>query len=153
MQRSDDRQPASAEMTVRRWEVADFPAVQALFVAEGWPTPRDRPDVAQAAWRCSTPVLVAEAAGAIVGFLRGLGDGGLTVYVAELLVRPDWRGRGVATTLLVEAQRLNPGARLDLLATEASAPFYERLGFRPFRGYRLSWEEGAALRSDSPDTP
>ncbi|MGN6696689.1 MAG: GNAT family N-acetyltransferase [Thermomicrobiales bacterium] len=130
-----------AGVTVRAWMEDDFPAVQQLSAAEGWPTPLHRPETARQAWRHSSPALVAVADGAVIGFLRGLSDGGVTVYVAEVLVAPAWRGRGLGMALLELAQRLNPGARLDLLATAASRAFYERAGFRPFYGYRLSWEE------------
>jgi len=133
-----------AGVTVRAWAEADFPAVQQLSAAESWTTPLNWPEAARQAWLRSEPALVAVADGAIVGFLRGLSDGGVTVYIAEVLVAPTWRGRGLGAALLELAQRLNPGARLDLLATAASRAFYERAGFRPFYGYRLSWAEREA---------
>ena len=124
-----------AGVTVPAWTEADFPAVQRLSAAEGWTTPLDRPAAARQAWQHSWPALVAVADRAVIGFLRGLSDGGVTVYVAEVLVAPAWRGRGLGAALLELAQRLNPGARLDLLATAASRSFY---------GYRLSWAEREA---------
>ncbi len=74
----------------------------------------------------------------IIRFLRGLSDGAVTSYVAELLVAPDWRGRGIAAALLDEAHQRFPSTRIDLLATPESSRFYERIGFYPFAGFRRS---------------
>lgn len=128
----------SPGVTIRPWAETDFPAVQDLPAAEGWPTPVERPDDTLAAWRHSWPALVAVARGEVVGFLRGLTDGYITLYVAELLVAPRWRGRGVGTALIEVAQRLYPSTRIDLLGTETSASYYETHGYRPFRGFRKS---------------
>jgi ribosomal protein S18 acetylase RimI-like enzyme len=87
-------------------------------------------------WQQAQVVLVAVANGEIAGFLRGLSDGAVTTYVAELLVAPDCRGRGIAVALLDEAQQRFPSTRLDLLATAESSSFYERIGFYAFAGYR-----------------
>lgn len=64
-------------------------AIQHLSVAEGWTTPADRPDDALAAWRHSWPSLVALHEGTVIGYSRGLSDGAVTTYIAEVLVAPD----------------------------------------------------------------
>jgi GNAT superfamily N-acetyltransferase len=134
-------------VTIRRWEEGDFPAVQGLSAAEGWPTPLERPDAALDAWRRSWPALVAVAGQEVIGFCRALSDGAVTTYIAEVLVASGWRGQGIGAALLEVSQRLAPGSRLDLLALETSRTFYERVGFRAFYGFRLSWQERAARRS------
>ena len=135
-----------AGITIRAWDEADFPTIQQLSQAEGWTTPLDRPDDALEAWRRSRPALVAAKGDAMMGFCRSLSDGLVTTYVAELLVVPSWRRRGIASALLDVTQRLCPGSRLDLLSTTAAGSFYQQAGFRPFSGFRLSWVERAALR-------
>jgi ribosomal protein S18 acetylase RimI-like enzyme len=134
-------------VTIRRWEEADFPAVQRLSAAEGWPTPLERPDAALAAWQHSWPALVAVAGQEVIGFCRALSDGGITTYIAELLVAPGWQRQGIGSALLEASQRSFPGSRLDLLAMETSRRFYERVGFRAFYGFRLNWQEREAGRS------
>lgn len=126
---------------VRAWNDADFPAVQHLSEAEGWPTPAERPREVLDAWRRSWPTLVALHEETVIGFSRALSDGGVTTYVAELLVAPAWRRLGIASALLRATHQLCPGSRLDLLATSTSSSYYERLGFRSFRGFRWSWQE------------
>ncbi len=126
---------------IRTWREADFLAIQTLSAAEGWNTPVERSEEMLEAWRRSTPALVAVERDAVIGFLRALGDGVVTIYVAELLVAPQHRGRGIASSLLRACQDAYPGTRLDLLATPDSRGYYERLGFRPWYGFRRSWDE------------
>ena len=87
-------------VSIRAWDETDFPAIQTLAQAEGWSTPRERPGEALTAWQRSWPALVAVVDGALIGFCRALSDGDVTTYVAELLVAPGWRRRGIATALL-----------------------------------------------------
>jgi GNAT superfamily N-acetyltransferase len=128
-----------ARIDIRAWTEADFPAVQRLSSAEGWPTPMARPDEALASWRNSWPALVATAGDGVVGFVRALTDGEVTMYIAELLVAPEWRGRGVGRALLDTCHLLYPHTRLDLLSTQSADPFYEANGFRRFQGFRKSY--------------
>ncbi|HET8629125.1 MAG TPA: GNAT family N-acetyltransferase [Thermomicrobiales bacterium] len=127
-----------AGIAIRAFEEGDFPAIQDLSSAEGWPTPATRPGEALAAWRRSWPALVAVEGEAVAGFVRALSDGEVTTYVAEILVAPAWRGRGVGRALLDACHALTPHTRIDLLATATSGPFYAAHGFRPMPGYRRS---------------
>jgi GNAT superfamily N-acetyltransferase len=136
------RDGLAAGIAVRPWAEADFPAIQRLSSAAGWPTPVERPDAALAAWRRSRPALVATHGTEVVGFLRALSDGEVTTYVAEILVAAEWRDRGVGSALIEACHALCPRTRLDLLSTAAAAPFYRARGFRPFPGFR----RGAAER-------
>jgi hypothetical protein len=54
--------------------------------------------------------------------------------IAKMMVRPAHRGRGVATALMVEAERIASERgrwllTLDTADDEGAGPFYERLGF------------------------
>lgn len=85
--------------------------------------------------------LVAEVDGAVVGLIeagmrRDEHNGFAGTYVNELAVAERWRGRGIGTRLLAEAERWARdhgamGMALDTLATnEGARRLYERLGFR-----------------------
>ena len=128
-----------ADVTIRAWTDADFPDIQSLSSTEGWPTPENRPDDALAAWRQSWPTLVATNGETVIGFLRALTDGRVTTYVAELLVEPQWRGKGIGRALVETCHNLCPSMRLDLLTTGSGDRFYEAAGFRHFGGYRKSY--------------
>jgi GNAT superfamily N-acetyltransferase len=123
-------------VTLWPWADADCAAIRELSAAEGWPTPTTRPEADLASWRAAWPAIIAEADGEVVGFLRALSDGAVTTYVAELLVAPAWRGRGLGRALLDACQALAPTTRLDLLAKPAATRFYERVAFRSFPGFR-----------------
>jgi predicted N-acetyltransferase YhbS len=124
---------------IRAWAEADFPAIQRLSSAEGWPTPTARPAEALVSWRNAWPTLVATGDQGLVGFVRALTDGEVTMYIAELLVALAWRGRGVGRALLDACHRLFPHTRLDLLSTQSADQFYEASGFRGFQGFRKSY--------------
>jgi GNAT superfamily N-acetyltransferase len=128
-----------AGIAIRAWSEADFSAIQRLSSAEGWPTPETRPAEALVSWRNAWPTLVARCEEEVVGFMRALTDGEVTMYIAELLVAPAWRGRGVGRALLDTCHLLYPHTRLDLLSTESADRFYVANGFRRFQGFRKSY--------------
>src|SRR5579863_7824082 len=82
--------PAGIE--IRAWAEADFPAIQRLSTAEGWPSPAQRPADSLFAWQHSWPALVAVEGAMVVGFVRGLTDGAITMYIAEMAVDVRLRG-------------------------------------------------------------
>ncbi len=124
---------------IRAWKAADFPAVQRLSMAEGWPTPTNRPDEALMAWQTSWPTLVVAYQAEVIGFVRALTDEHITMYIAELLIAPQWRGHQLGKILLDVCHQLYPSTRLDLLSTQSAEGFYESIGFRPFQGFRKSY--------------
>lgn len=126
-------------VVIRPWAETDFPAIQALSDAEGWPTPRTRPTAALDAWRRSWPALVAVTETEVVAFVRALTDGEVTLFVPELLVAPAWQGKGLGSALIEVCHLQYPRVRIELLATESSASYYAAQGFRPFFGYRKSY--------------
>jgi GNAT superfamily N-acetyltransferase len=128
-----------AGITIRAWAEADFPSIQRLSSAEGWPTPTTRPPEALISWHNAWPALVILHDDDLVGFVRALTDGQVTMYIAELLVAPEWRGRGLGRALLDACHLLFPRTRLDLLSTAAANQFYEANGFRRFQGFRKSY--------------
>ncbi len=126
-------------ISIRPWTEADFPAIQRLSAAEGWPTPNERSDDALTSWRNAWPALVSTGGETVIGFVRALSDGAVTMYVAELLVDPAYRGKGLGRALLDACHHLHPTVRFDLLSTASSEPFYEANGFRRFQGFRKSY--------------
>jgi ribosomal protein S18 acetylase RimI-like enzyme len=115
---------------LRVWCEGDFPAIQRLSSAEGWPTPERRPDEALAAWKASWPALVALEADQVVGFVRALTDGAITLYVMELLVAPAQQRKGIGRLLLDTCHLLYPRTRLEVTSAEMAQSFYGAHGFR-----------------------
>ena len=127
------------QVTIRAWTDSDFPAVRDLALTEGWTTLRDRPDDGFRAWQRAWPALVVTHGAQLIGFLRALTDEAVTLYVADLLVAPEWRDQRIGTALLKLCHLLYPTVRVDLLSTEQADAFYQARGFRPFHGFRKSY--------------
>ncbi|MDN7245364.1 GNAT family N-acetyltransferase [Planococcus shenhongbingii] len=126
---------------IRRYEERDFPAIHELNKAEGWNNLVEKHEDTKEAWKHSNAAFVAEMEGAVAGCLRGLTDGHITFYIAELLIHPEWRGQGIGKQLLSHVHSLYPKTRFELLASQTSRSFYEALGYRAFYGFRKTIEE------------
>ena len=71
-----------------------------------------------------------------IGMVRLLGDGGMSFYIKDFAVLPDWQGRGVGQALMNALhgyilESIEPGwsVSLELISTPAAVPFYQRQGF------------------------
>ena len=120
----------SSGIEIRAWTDADFPTIQQLSSAEGWLSPTQRPADSLLAWQHSWPALVAVQDYTVVGFVRGLTDGAITMFIAEMAVDARFRGRGIGRTLLDACHFLYPTTRLDLLSADDARDFYKACGFR-----------------------
>lgn len=127
-------------INIRPWSEADFPTIQQQSLAEGWTSPTQRPTESLLAWQHSWPALVAVEGEQVVGFVRGLTDGAITMYIADMAVDVRQRGRGIGRALLDACHSLYPTARLDLLAADDARAFYQARGFRVIHdGMRKSY--------------
>lgn len=52
-----------------------------------------------------------------------------------------YRRRGLGEQLLQHVHTLNPDTRLEMLASQNSHTYYEKLRFRPFYGFRKTIHE------------
>lgn len=117
------------DIHIRPWSEADFPTIQRLSLAEGWNSPTDNPTGWLLAWQHSWPALVAVERDEVVGFVRGLTDGAITIYIAEMVIDVRQRGRGIGRALLSVSHALYPTTRVDLLAADIASAFYQACGF------------------------
>ena len=117
--RPDDEDAAIA-LWLKTWQEA-YPLIDFAARVPWW---RER-------WRSelvpNAAIIVAEAAGALVGFVTIDGEG----YLDQLVVAPEHWGSKLADTLADEAKRLSPDS-VTLLVNDDNARairFYERNGF------------------------
>ena len=71
-----------------------------------------------------------------VGMARLLGDGGMSFYIKDFAVRPEYQGKGVGRLLMnameeyIRSQLPNGWAvSLELISSKGREPFYEKFGF------------------------
>ena len=119
-------------------------------IVDGTPTPEEYAafrahvrwpavDAAQAAagLRASlASVLARDVDGTLVGMGRVVGDGGVYLYLQDVIVLDRWRNNGIGTriteALLDHVRELGgPGTFVGLMAAAGAGPFYERFGFQP----------------------
>lgn len=111
---------------------ADIASIRSLYTAAGW----WREDAHDRFLRMVEKSIVLfvcdpEAEQKAIGVLRALTDGVFTTWVAEVLVDPQYRRRGVARALVADLRERFPETTLyaDVLAT--GSRFVEGVGFIP----------------------
>lgn len=129
------------ELTIRPYEETDFPAIHQLNEQEGWSNLVAKHQQTKAAWQGSNLAVVAEQEGRLVGCLRALTDGAVTLYVCELIIEKSRRGSGIGGKLMQHVHDLHPETRMELLASSTSRSYYEAKKFRAFYGFRKTYEE------------
>ncbi|KHE67499.1 GNAT family N-acetyltransferase [Halobacillus sp. BBL2006] len=126
---------------IRSFHENDFDAVQLLNEKEGWSGLVEHGQETLCSWLNSEPALIAMDGDEIVGYLRGLTDGNVTLYICELLIKESHRGRGIGEHLMQVAHECYPSTRVEMLATSSSQGYYEKRGYRSFYGFRKAAEE------------
>jgi GNAT superfamily N-acetyltransferase len=118
-------------------------------IVDGTPTPEEYAEFrAQVRWpavdathaavglRASlASVLARDVDGTLVGMGRVVGDGGVYLYLQDVIVLERWRNNGIGTriteALLDHIRELGgPGTFVGLMAAAGAGPFYERFGFQ-----------------------
>jgi len=120
----------SVKVEFRPSTVSEYKRLRRLV---GWPETEDGPT--EKALRNSLFSVVATEQDTVLGIGRVIGDGGLYFYIQDLIVHPDFQGKGIGTSLmsyLMEHIMANAksGAFIGLMAAKGLDAFYERYGFR-----------------------
>ncbi len=85
----------------------------------------------------NTPIVVCVRDGEkAIGMGRLLFDGGCAAYVADIVVRPEYRGQGIGKTIVQSlcdqaVDKLEPGEHMYFIlsSVKGKEAFYEKLGF------------------------
>lgn len=72
-----------------------------------------------------------------VGMVRLLGDVGMSFYVKDFAVRPEYQGKGVGRLLMAAIEEYimshipnGWAVSLELISSKGKEPFYEKFGFK-----------------------
>lgn len=95
------------------------------------------PEQTQTALKNSVLDIVAYDQEKAVGIGRIVGDGAIYCYVQDVVIHPDYQGKGIGSTILNKliekmTQNLEDGGRmsLGLVAAEGKESFYRKFGFK-----------------------
>ena len=107
--------------------------LQGFFV--GWPD-RPTPENHMAILMGSDLVVLALSdKSRVVGFVTAITDGVSCAYIPHLEVLPEWQGDGIGTELMRRMMlKLETIRAIDVICDEEVRGFYERLGFKAWRG-------------------
>jgi GNAT superfamily N-acetyltransferase len=83
-------------------------------------------------------VAVDAVSGKVIGMVRVVGDGILINYIQDLVVIPEWQGKGIGRRLMAAAmgelqQRAMPGSDVALISAPRTEGFYAKFGFACFK--------------------
>jgi predicted GNAT family N-acyltransferase len=70
----------------------------------------------------------------LVAFARVLSDGVYKAFLYDMIVAPEWRGKGMSARLLegvLSHPDIHDVEHLELYCTDELVPYYERVGFYP----------------------
>jgi len=80
--------------------------------------------------------------GKLIGMARVVGDGFMYFYIQDVIIDPDYQGRGIGHAIMTRveaylAKACTTGATVGLLAAKGKEPFYRRYGFIERDGVEL----------------
>ena len=129
------------EIQVRKYQEDDFPSIHALNREEQWNNLVAKKEDTISAWNHSNIAYVAMLDDKIIGYIRGMTDQSITMYIYELLIDQTYRSLGIGHNLLYYVHRLYPNTRVEMLASSTSHTYYETKGYRAFYGFRKNFTE------------
>ena len=112
--------------------------INELNKLEGWQELVESKDNYKKSLENSITIVAVDKCDNVIGFIRGLTDGYTTLFICELLIMEEKRGMGIGNSLINHLHKQYPNTRIDLLATNRSAKFYEKQDFRILTNFEPS---------------
>lgn len=105
-----------------------------LFQSAGWGNPSN--ELVQVSLENSYVTFSVEEDGMVVAMARLLGDGGMAFYLKDLVVLPEYQGRGIGKFLIAHVEKYIKGEMkdgwktcLELMSAKGKEDFYKKQGF------------------------
>ena len=109
-------------------DIAPEELLALLDACDAAPCARD-PGRIELAIENSPYIAHARAGDALVAYLSAFSDSACAVFVAQFVVHPAWRRRGLGTHLLRKLEAQYPGVPVQVEADHTAQPFFEKLGY------------------------
>ena len=125
-------------ITIKKQEIVKLEDVLHLYQAVGWTNYTHQPQMLEQALSHSLAIYVALDGDAVVGLIRLVGDGFLSVFVQDLIVLPSYQRQGIGRSLMKEAlEDYKDAYQVQLVTeqTEKNVGFYRSLGFEALSTY------------------
>lgn len=122
-------------MEIREYKDFNIDEIRELYDAVGWSSYTDDMDDLIKGYENSLKILAAFEDGKLLGVIRAVGDGYTIIFIQDILVLPDYQGKGIGSALLDSMMDLYPNVRQIELTTDISPEtigFYSSLGFEEF---------------------
>ena len=126
------------KMQIIPYENYNEAEILALYGAVGWVAYTKDPAALRAGFENSLLTFAAYEGESLIGIIRTVGDGATIVYIQDILVHPDYQGRGVGTELLSAIlDRFRAVRQVVLMTddTEKTVAFYKKAGLTPADEY------------------
>ena len=124
--------------TYREFGAECLAEVREIYAACGWTNYLEDEETLRRALEQSLFLLGAFEDGALVGFVRCVGDGAYILYVQDLIVTPALQRKGIGRELMRQVSERFAGLRQFLLITDAedavSNAFYRAIGLKTTLG-------------------
>ncbi|MBL4936959.1 GNAT family N-acetyltransferase [Clostridium sp. YIM B02515] len=114
----------------RKTKEFDLESLKELYLSVGWKL-GNNPHKLQISMKSSHNVFSAWDGNKLVGIINCLSDGIATVYFNNLLVNPEYQGKGIGSTLInMTLEEYKEYNKKILIAEKGKIAFYEALGFK-----------------------
>jgi GNAT superfamily N-acetyltransferase len=104
-----------------------------LWISVGWATKKDNypaPTVKAAINNTSCVVTARNEDRDLIGIARLYGDGIYTMYIGELIIHPDYQGKGVGRKILDKVKEKYKHTEIALFTGDHNRKFYRKCGFK-----------------------
>lgn len=103
-----------------------------LYGSVGWSNYVNKPAMLRLAFEHSLSAFGAYSSGQLVGIIRVVGDGHSIIYIQDIIVHPEYQGKGIGRLLLEEVLKRYDDVYQKVLLTDnqpQSVSFYRSSGF------------------------
>ncbi len=106
--------------------------IASVYISSGWGQAEHHPDdTIRKMFQTAHFILCLDAHSHIVGLLRAFSDGVMVSWLAEIVVMPEWRNKGLGTAMIQLFLQDFPHTPVYVEALPESVPWFQKHGILP----------------------